>query len=46
VNSLVKHNQLFEKDNGRFEKDNEQFEIINRLLAREKPSLRHQTVSY
>ena len=46
VNGLVKHNQLFEKDNGRFEKDNEQFKKINRLLVREKPSPRQETVSY
>ena len=45
MNGLVKHNQLFEKDNGRFEKDNEQFEKRNRLLGHEKPSLGRETVS-
>ena len=44
VNGLVKHNQLFEKDNGRFEKDNEQFEKRNRLLGHEKPSYGQETV--
>ena len=44
--SLRKDNQLFEKHNRRFEKDNEQFKKINRLLVREKPSPRQETVSY
>ncbi|MGE4309441.1 hypothetical protein [Bacteroides sp.] len=43
---MRKDNQLFEKHNRRFEKDNEQFKKINRLLVREKPSPRQETVSY